>query len=70
MNTSRKTAIIADGIAKYAAVMDLPGSAWVSDTPEGIAWFEWEMAYPQWVEFVKREQSELFDRINANPLCR
>lgn len=63
MNTSKKTRIIADGIARYAAYQDSPQTT--SDTPEEIAWVEWQMAYPDWVNLVRQEQFELFDRLNC-----
>jgi hypothetical protein len=62
MNTSRKTRVIADGIARYAAYQDTTQK--VSGTPEEIAWVEWQMAYPQWVNMVRAEQRKLFDRLN------
>lgn len=67
INTSRKTVIIAEGIALYAAYMDLsptdlkPNSASIRQ-----AWLGWEATKPSaWVEFVKKEQYYLFDRVNG-----
>lgn len=59
MNTSEKTAIIAEGIAAYAKVQDGQG------TEALLRWDKWKERYPQFADFVKKEQFDLFDRVNA-----
>lgn len=66
MNNSYRTRIIAQGIALYAVVMDNPAIATtLSQRTSRDDWTVWQEDYPQFVEFVKREQFALFDRINA-----
>lgn len=66
MNNSRRTTIIAQGIALWAVVMDQPTSPMNQEQIENEkAWLVWENDNPQFVEFVKREQFNLFDRVNA-----
>jgi hypothetical protein len=64
MNTSRKTRIIAEGIALWAFAQD--NTEFNSETaPLYDKWMEWQANYPIYVEFVKAEQFRLFDLINA-----
>lgn len=62
VSTSEMTTIVAKGILLYARVQNMGrdnhNTAWV------IEWGQWETTYPEWVEFVKKEQFDLFDRIN------
>lgn len=62
MNASRMTKVVAEGIALWAAVQDLPGNK-VQGSPELGAWLEWADRYPILIDRVKKEQSNLFDRI-------
>lgn len=62
MNNSRLTAVIAQGIFLWAVVQDLPGDM-VEGSPEQKRWNEWANQYPVYVPLVKREQTELFDRL-------
>jgi hypothetical protein len=65
MNSSRKTAIIAEGIALYAVVQDMPCSQ-ISGSVAQEKWDAWCRAHPtQYAEFVKKEQYRLFDQVNA-----
>lgn len=64
MNNSRRTAIVAHGIALYAAHMDQP----LNDKPTFTTqlWLEWiSQNGPTLTAFVEREQFNLFDRLNA-----
>lgn len=62
MNTSKLTIIIAQGIYLYAHVQDLPGNL-VKDSSEEKAWLAWCAMNPKYVQYVKDEQSQLFDRL-------
>ncbi len=67
MNSSRKTTIIAEGIFLWAQVQNLKGD---DDSDSALAfrrgWELFEQAYPhEVIEFVQKEQFNLFDRVNA-----
>lgn len=64
MNNSRRTKIIAEGVALWAAVQDMPGNE-VRGSKPLKAWEEWRATFPEFVEFVEQEQFALFDRVNA-----
>ena len=63
MNTSQKTRLIAQGIYLWASVQDSPMDT--KESPIWKAWNAWMELNPQWVDFVKMEQFDLFDRVNA-----
>lgn len=66
MQASRTTAIIAQGVALWADLQDMPQARWaMEESSPGKKWAEWERRYPQFVDFVKAEQFSLFDRVNA-----
>lgn len=65
MNNSDRTTIIAHGIHLWARVQNLTISENGPSHPFARAFSEWARAYPDYVEFVKREQFALFDRVNA-----
>ena len=63
VSTSEMTTIVAKGILLYARVQNMSNS----DAQHSGAyqeWGQWKTTYPEWVEFVKKEQFDLFDRIN------
>ena len=64
MNTSRRTRIVADGLALWAAVQDLPGNA-PDDNYDRRCWERWAAENRAYVAFVKCEQDQLFNRVNA-----
>ena len=64
MNNSRRTAIIAEGIALYAAYADEQGT--MAETSNARRrWKIWQSHYPQLEAFVRNEQYKLFDLINV-----
>lgn len=63
MNCSKKTKLIAEGMAKRAAFLDEPVNA--SGTVAEIEWSDWQRRYPQWVIFVQEQHDKLFDLVNA-----
>lgn len=66
MNNSRRTKIIAQGIAIFAAFKDQPYFA-STDEEKKIAqmWEDWRRQYPQFASFVCDEMFDLFDRVNV-----
>lgn len=62
MDASRKTKIVAEGIALWAAYQDLPMSR-QNGSPEEGAWLEWADRYTPLTDIAQREQSRLFDLI-------
>lgn len=66
MNASRKTVIIARGIALYAAFQDQPAIALTTEEKETAqAWEDWQLTWPLYSRFVCDEQFALFDKVNA-----
>ncbi len=66
MNASALTVHVARGIAAWAAVLDLyEGERSHQANERRAAWDEWRRDWPTMVDFVKAEQSALFDRVNA-----
>lgn len=65
-NASERTVHIANGIALFAACMNLPlpMERW-SNTPEGRSWDEWKAeSHSTEVLLVVEEQGRLFDMVN------
>ena len=66
MNNSRRTKIIAQGIALYSALMDQTHAE--LSTPGNeiyAAWEAWTIRHPTFADFVRQEQFDFFDRVNA-----
>lgn len=63
MNNSQRTKIIAEGIALYAAFMDVPGPG--ADTPEFKAWAEYHDRVPAaFTQYIRDKHERLFDELN------
>lgn len=62
MNTSKLTEVIARGIYLYSVIQDMPGNM-VEGSKAKQVWDDWCYLYPQYVQYVKDEQSQLFDRL-------
>lgn len=66
MNNSKRTCIIAQGIALYAAFQDQPVIAVTAEEREVCQhWEAWQRMYPMFASFVRNEHFHLFDRVNA-----
>lgn len=64
MNTSRRTKIIAEGLALFAAFMDtIPKS--LNEIAARQRWENWQVHHSEYVSFIREEQTRLFDKINA-----
>lgn len=63
MNNSQRTKIVAQGIALYAAFMDLPTGGAV-DHPDTKAWFAWMDENPRYAPWVMDNHTRLFDELN------
>lgn len=63
MNNSQRTKLVAQGIALYAAFMDLPGNQ-AYGHPDTSAWFAWMDANPRYAEWVMQNHIRLFDELN------
>lgn len=66
MNASERTVIIARGIYYWAYLQNLRG-----DDDSSLAksiwalWHKWCKENPKYVEFVREEQTALFDKVNS-----
>ena len=64
-NCSQLTAVVAQGIALWAAVQDFsPADRSLAATDAREKWEGWAAAVPHLVETAKAEQFALFDRLN------
>lgn len=64
INTSEMTTHVAKGILLYARVQNLP-VVYLPGSEAERDWESWKATFPEWVEFVLKEQNDLFNRINA-----
>lgn len=63
MNNSQRTKLIGEGVALYAAFMDVPGSG--VDTPEWKAWAEYHDRVPaEYTQYIREKHNRMFDEIN------
>lgn len=64
VNTSERTTLIAKGILLYARVQNMP-AAQVHGSEAQREWNSWrEYHGPKMEDFVRKEQFDLFDRVN------
>ncbi len=63
VSTSEMTTIVAKGILLYARAQNMTAVVYIGSEAER-EWKSWCATYPEWENFIRKEQTALFDKVN------